>query len=49
MTEEVAERPGWSTAPDSAWETPCPDSPDNQHCAHWYDDPEADCCYEVKT
>ena len=20
-----------------AWETPCPQRPDNKHCVHWYD------------
>lgn len=34
---------------DGAWETPCAPSPDGRHCAHWYDDPEAACCYEVQS
>ena len=26
------------------WETPCPKSPDDKHCVHWYD-AEGPCCY----
>lgn len=35
-----------SEEPQAEWETACPQSPDGLHCVHWYDDPEADCCYE---
>lgn len=32
-------------SPETMKETPCCLSPDGLHCAHWYDDPDIECCY----
>lgn len=48
LTPEQAKELGLLCPSAQGWETPCAASPDGRHCRHWYDDPDATCCYETK-